>query len=284
MKKYSLPRLWTPRFYDAVNPETRSVGFHKAEPGWVSAQGETVQTDFDIWYAAAGCGEALVDGRWRAFEAGDLLVIKPGETYQQERADRRDPFQVYFAHVLPFGRGKAGLNAALARTWPRRMSLRHRPEFGELFERLFEAFTTQDRRRSLAVKGLTLQLLDVVFSELRRPRREPPPRAYANLLRAKEFIESEFQRDLRLADVAAQCGLSPSHLSALFTKHLGCPPMEYLLRVRLREAKLLLARGARVKEAAQATGFGSQHYLSRVFRRRVGMTPTEFARRCADER
>jgi two-component system response regulator YesN len=58
---------------------------------------------------------------------------------------------------------------------------------------------------------------------------------------------------------------------------MGCPPIEYLRRVRLREARLLLARGKRVKETAHAVGFGSQHYFSRAFKQRVGMCPTEFA-------
>ena len=94
-------------------------------------------------------------------------------------------------------------------------------------------------------------------------------------------MESGYARDLRLRDIAKGCGLSSSHLSALFVRYFGVPPVEFLLRVRLREAKLLLAKGARVKDAAEVVGFHSQHYFSRLFKSRTGMSPLEFTRRQA---
>ena len=276
MPRKKHPRLWTDGFWRSVNPDTLSVGFHKAEPGWVSPVGNAVMRDFDLWYVAAGTGEVLIDGRWHAFEAGDLITIKPGCNYQRERTGRPVPFQIYFAHVLPFGQADRGLNEALARAWPLKMSLLHRPEFVGIFNRLFEAYATRLPGHSLAVKGLTLQLLEIVFDQLRRAPAMGARRAYRSLLRAKEFIEVNYSADVRLKDIAEDCALSPSHLSALFSRHLGSPPIEYLLRVRLREAKLLLARGIRVKEVAHTVGFHSQHYFCRLFKKKTGMSPTEF--------
>lgn len=273
------PRLWTEDFYRCVNPETRSAGFHKAEAGWASPLKDALQTDFDVWYVAAGSGQVLVDGRWQAFETGDLVMLEPGCTYQREKAALDDPFQVYFAHLLPFGRRDHVLDAALARAWPMRISLLHRPDFVGLFNQLFEAYATRTPGYSLALKGLALQLLHVIFEELRHAPARKPARAHLNVLQAKRLIEAEYSTGLRLSDIAAHCGLSASHLCSLFRRHLAASPIEYLLHVRLREAKLLLARGARVKEAAYAVGFGSQHYFSRLFRKKTGMSPTEFSLR-----
>ena len=278
MPRGKRPRLWAGEFWRAVNPETLSAGFHRAEPGWLSPVKNSVQTDFDVWYVAAGTGEVLIDGQWHAFEAGDLVTIKPGRSYQRERTGRPVPFQIYFAHGLPFGREDRGLNTALAEAWPLKMSLLHRPELVGIFNRLFEAFATRPPGPSLAVKGLTLQLLQVIFDELRRAPRPKAPRASVNLLRAKELIETAYAGDLRLADIAKGCELSPSHLSALFARHMGLSPVEYLISVRLREAKLRLARGARVKEVADAVGFHSQHHFCRLFKKKTGLTPTGFSR------
>jgi AraC-like DNA-binding protein len=204
-------------------------------------------------------------------------MLRPGALYQGERTGTHDPFQIYFTHILPFGRDDGGLNDALARAWPLRMSMLHRPELAGIFERLFEAYATRTDDGSLAVRGLALQLLHVIFQELREAPSARPPRACLGLLRAKGLIEKEYARDLSLDEIAAHAGISASHLSALFTGHFGHPPIEYLVRVRLREAKLLLARGMLVKEAAHAVGFHSQHYFSRAFRQRTGLSPTEFA-------
>lgn len=272
-----LPGTWTGEFLRRVNPVTLTTGFHKAEPGMVSPRYDSEIADFDIWYVAAGSGEVLADGRWTPFVAGDLVTMAPGSLFQRERTGTRDPFQIYFTHVLPFGRDDGGLNAVLARVWPRRISLLHRPELPAIFDRLFEAYATRTDDSSLAVRGLALQLLHVIFQELREAPSATPPRACLGLLRAKGLIEKEYARDLSLDEIAAHGGISASHLSALFARHFGHPPIEYLVRVRLREAKLLLARGTLVKEAAHAVGFHSQHYFSRAFRQRTGMSPTEFA-------
>jgi AraC-like DNA-binding protein len=271
--------LWSPAFWDAVNPVVVSVGFHKAEIAWVGQRGNLTLPDFDIWFAAAGRGKVCINGQWRDYRAGDLIVLKPGEVFLQERADDVDPFQNYWLHVLPFGHNDHGWNAALASTCPFRMSMLHRPELPTLFNDLFESHATAVNGQSLTVKGLTLQLLDVIFEELRKPESVKPIHDMGNLLRAKQIIEANHPSKLTLASLAAKCELSASHLSMLFTRHFGCPPIEYLVRVRVREAKLLLAKGMRCKAIAAAVGFNSQHYFTRAFQQRTGMTPTMFAAR-----
>jgi len=272
-------RLWTRSFWAAVNPEVAIVGFHRSEPRWLSPPRDYVQTDFDLWYVASGRGAVQVDGSWHGFEAGDLLCLKPGTRYQRERTDDADPFQLYYAHILPFGHRDDGLNEALAAAWPLLLSVQHRPDFLRLFSQLFEAYATRPaHHESLTVKGLALQVLDAVFDELQQSPARRRPGLHPGLLQAKALVERSYAEPLTVSDLASAGGLCPSHLSALFSRELGVSPVAYLLRVRIREARLLLARGLRVKEVAQRTGFRSQHYFCRQFRQRVGMTPTAFAR------
>lgn len=271
-------RLWTDAFWAAVNPEVGIVGFQRSEPGWLSLPRDYAMPDFDLWYIASGRGAVQVDGVWHVFGAGDLLCLKPGDRYQRERTNDADPFQLYFAHLLPFGRQDGGLNQVLAAAWPLRLPLPHRPEFPRLFTEFFEAFATRPPRPSLFVKGLALQILDIVFEELLRVPRQAQLGVHPGVLRAKALIERSYAEPLTVPDLAVAGGLCPSHLSALFVRHLGASPFEYLLRVRIREARLLLARGVRVKEVARLTGFGSQHHFCRLFRQRTGETPTAFAR------
>ena len=277
--KQRLPRLWSSEFFRQVAPEMQTMAFHKAEPGYVSPWFNNRILDFDIWYVAAGSGEVRFDDRWLGFGAGDIVLLKPGSVFQRERASNRDPFQVYCTHVLPFGRADRGLNGILANNWPARMSLLHRPEVRDIVDRMFEAHATGMRVHTLTIQGLMLQYLDVIFQELRRTPPARQPRACLKLVKARDLIETQYRHELKLSDIAAHSDLSPSHLSALFTHYFGHPPIEHLVRVRLREAKLLLAKGMRVKEAAYAVGFQSQHYFARAFKKRDGRTPTQFAAR-----
>lgn len=272
------PPLWSDAFRAAVNPEVAIVGFQRTEPGWFSQPTNFVQPDFDVWYVASGGGAVLVDGTWHGFGAGDLLCLKPGSRYQRERTDDANPFQLYYTHILPFGSPERGLNDVLAAAWPLRLSVPHRPEFLRLFVQLFEAYVTRPTPGSLTVKGLALLVLDAVFAELQQSPMRRQPGTHAGLRKAKALIESAYADPLTVSDIAAASDLCASHLSALFRRQLGVSPGEYLIRVRIREARLLLARGVRVKEVAQRTGFRSQQYFCRQFRQRTGQTPMDFAR------
>jgi len=272
-------QAWSDDFWHRADPVVLSAGYHRAEPDWTSPPRHTVFEDFDIWYVGAGAGAVLLDGHWERFSSGDLLALRPGMLYQGESAEAVDPFEVYYVHLLPFGRGRPDLDAALAALWPLRQSLLHRPETHGLFQGLFEAYTVRSSTPSLAVKGLTLQILQVVFEELRQTPPVAPGAPPPGVLQARLLIERNFARELNLAGLSAACAMSAGHLCARFRDSYGVPPIEYLLRVRIREAKLLLASGYRVKEVARQVGFSSQHYFCRVFKARTGLTPTEFRHR-----
>ena len=271
--------LWSRPFYEAVDPKVTIVGVHKIpRPRWKATPVIiTPLPYFDLWYISSGEGEVRIDNQWHTFEAGDLITIKPGSLYQRERTGAH-PHHTTFLHLFPFRTARHCLNPILAEVWPVKLSLLHRPEVAELFARLFNEYATRSEENNfLPIKGIALQLLNSIFEELQRTPGEKKPRAYHNLLRAKQLIETNYTHPLKLADIAEHSGLGPSQLSAIFKRQLGYSPIEYLIQVRIREAKLLLARGKHVKEAAYATGFESQHYFSRQFKKKTGLSPSEFA-------
>jgi AraC-like DNA-binding protein len=80
--------------------------------------------------------------------------------------------------------------------------------------------------------------------------------------------------------VARVSGFSTAHFSELFKKQEGTTFRTYLLRLRLARAKeLLTGTDLSVKRIAELSGYGSPQYLSRVFRRIVGMTPLAYRRK-----
>jgi|GEM_PF-1474988 len=85
---------------------------------------------------------------------------------------------------------------------------------------------------------------------------------------------------LNVEALAEEAGITSTRFRALFRGDTGVGPKEYLTRLRLRQARLLLSRTARtIKEVAAACGFGSDHYFHLAFRRACGSTPSEYRRR-----
>jgi AraC-like DNA-binding protein len=80
-----------------------------------------------------------------------------------------------------------------------------------------------------------------------------------------------------LALVAKHVNVSRFHFCKWFKKATGMTLTEYVIRVRLEKAKTLLADPTvRISEVVFAAGFGSIPRFNSVFKRRVGMSPTEY--------
>jgi AraC family transcriptional regulator len=68
---------------------------------------------------------------------------------------------------------------------------------------------------------------------------------FRRLCRSRDFLAASFGERLRLEQAAARAYLSPFHYHRLFRRAFGETPHEFLTRLRLDEAKRLLAAGER---------------------------------------
>ncbi len=100
------------------------------------------------------------------------------------------------------------------------------------------------------------------------------PNAVAN---AKQFVQSNVEESISLAQVAQHVHVSRFYFCKLFKKTTGMTLTEYVSRVRVEKAKTLLGDPAlRISEVVFAAGFGSIPRFNSVFKRYVGMPPTEY--------
>jgi AraC family transcriptional regulator len=98
-----------------------------------------------------------------------------------------------------------------------------------------------------------------------------------SLRRCVEYLNANLDRDVRLADLAQEAGMSRTHLIRTFRKSTGKTPHQFILGQRVEQAKAQMRQGVHsLTEIALATGFANQHHLARVFRRITGMTPSQF--------
>lgn len=90
-------------------------------------------------------------------------------------------------------------------------------------------------------------------------------------------LRERYVVDLSADSVAERLGISGDHLSRLFKKATGLTFNEYLTRLRMKRAmELLRDPVVRIGEVADLAGYRDARYFSTLFRRIVGMTPSEF--------
>lgn len=119
-------------------------------------------------------------------------------------------------------------------------------------------------------------VLAAVLHRLRRLQRDRSEQAAmpAALTLAMERIAGQLDRDLDAGALAADVGLSRSHLGELFRRHLGCAPKRHHARLRLGRAKDLLANPyTTVSAVAAELGFADLNWFVRRFRAEHGVPP-----------
>jgi transcriptional regulator GlxA family with amidase domain len=109
-----------------------------------------------------------------------------------------------------------------------------------------------------------------------------PPARRPGVREAQDLIHGDPTADLRVSVLASRVGMSERHFSREFARALGCPPGDYIERVRVEAARRLLeTEPVLVTVAAARAGFGSAETMRRAFLRRLGVPPDHYRRRFA---
>jgi AraC-like DNA-binding protein len=92
--------------------------------------------------------------------------------------------------------------------------------------------------------------------------------------RAKEAMDANLDKEITIARLAYECGLSTRQFARAFRQSTGRPPHRWLLQRRVERAQeLLLTSDKTLAEIARACGFNDQTHLTRVFGKTVGTSP-----------
>jgi two-component system, response regulator YesN len=97
---------------------------------------------------------------------------------------------------------------------------------------------------------------------------------FTNIL---NYVNQNFNRDVTIYDLSQRFFTNPSYISQLFKKELGQNFTEYVLALRMKYARELLAKpGLSLEYVAQETGYSDYFYFSRVFKKCCGKAPSQY--------
>ena len=94
---------------------------------------------------------------------------------------------------------------------------------------------------------------------------------------ARNFMEQNFSRPIKVEDVAKQINFSPSHFASVFRQEVGVTFLDYLTSLRIEAAKNLLRYTQRtLPDIAAEVGYQDARYFSKLFKNSVGLKPSEY--------
>lgn len=249
---------------------------------------ERIIFDHELVWIAAGQGHWTIAGATQPFGPHDLIFVPPFVPHSLTgTSDEVEHVAVHFDFLENFpatGRGIERRQPYRVRFTQGLVVARQRRLFaGHRIERALTAILAQQAQGDgLAAAQVSLQLTDILLTllaEPRKPRGDPEGslRNRARIDLVVRHMTGHLAESLDHAALTAVAGLSTSRLQALFREVTGYPPLDYLRRLRVEEARRLLADPRlSVKEIAARTGFRDTSHFSKVFRRIDGLSPAHY--------
>ncbi len=128
------------------------------------------------------------------------------------------------------------------------------------------------------VKSVTDYITSIIGSAIRY-RDSIATNRYKEIVdSAIKYIEDNYDdEELSLNQLASHVNVSPNHLSTIFSQQTGRTFIKYLTEFRMDKAKeMLKCTSMRSSEISEAVGYKDPHYFSYMFKKTVGMTPTNY--------
>lgn len=91
-----------------------------------------------------------------------------------------------------------------------------------------------------------------------------------------KYIQKNYSKNITIEELSGMIYVSPFHFSRQFKTHFGESPYQYIMRVRINKAKILLLQNRDIDFIVEACGFGTPSNFYRRFKTATGATPTKF--------
>ncbi len=255
----------------------RSAGWFACSPDYIVKRAGFY--DYQLLYVVRGEGEIIWHERTLLATPGNVVFLDLHDNHQY-RASQDNPWEIFWVHFAgPHASDYFHLlmdacdNPVFSGSSATHMS----GWFREIYENTKCHCIAMEPKVSLLITQiLTMLVLDRLengvllesFQTLQYPK---------TIKDGIQYMRAHFQDPLTLEQVAKHAGLSPFHFSRLFKRATGISLLEYLLGLRLDQAKFLLSETPlTVREISEKCGFSDQGYFGRVFKRYESMTPSQF--------
>ena len=187
-------------------------------------------------------------------------------------------YMIFYRASLPLS-----LNRQLANLLQRKNPFQRQYSFAPhlpipLFEkirRMHLEWKNSNEIEKFTVKSLFYQFLNEIFKQLHQENANNNEPVFSN--QVKKYITENYSEALTLESIAQSLNYSPSYLSNQFKQNTGDSPIDYLIQVRIENATILLIEtDVSLREIAAHVGYHDVYYFSRLFKKRVGLSPAQF--------
>ncbi|QPA31443.1 ABC transporter substrate-binding protein [Thermaerobacillus caldiproteolyticus] len=254
----------------------RDMEFVKGDGNWQIEQHLT--GSHVLFVVTNGRGRLMLDSSECRLRQDTVYVCAPGETYGAE-AENPDGLKMFLFKFDVFRvteqRYERVQGMKEEHLFPLKGEIQVSPagQLASLCDEIYRHWHSED--------GLERFRSQLTFQELlyyiMKNRRLLSGESRTALESAKDYMESYFNENLTIEQLARIAKISPKYFVDLFKKTYGISAIDYLTELRINKAKQLMAQSdAKLRDIAHQVGYHDEFYFSRKFKKKVGVAPTVY--------
>jgi AraC-like DNA-binding protein len=250
--------------YEHLVPDVFLFVDRRSFPDW-----EIVRStiDFhDLTFIVGGKSNYYINGEKFTVEAGDMLYA-PAGSIREAHTFRDAPMHSYaFNFFWQGGENDVQLPFhTVTRTWRTKEILDDIRKFSHVWMGKQPLYKMEAR----AIFQLIIYRLLSIANHQQAPLVDP------RIHKAMAYIMDHYSENVTVSEIASLVGLNPEYLGKLFKQNTGSTCKEFLNRVRVNNAEMILATGGfNVSEVAEHCGYHDTAYFSNVFKQIKGYPPS----------
>ena len=230
--------------------------------------------DYQLLYISAGKLHLYVDGEERIITKGNMLLFRPGETqiYNLYSADKPETYWVHFTGsdvdlLLDYYGMPKDENVFFTGT---------SPDYQWLFKQMIQELQLC-RVNYEDLLNMNLRHIFLMINRFLKEGTELDSDALDEVERATHYFNENYNLNICIKDYANERHMSECWFNRTFKHVTKVTPMQYIIQLRMTNALNLLEHtNYNIIQVANAVGYDDAYYFSRLFKKNIGVSPTEY--------
>lgn len=245
----------------------------------VSTERPNGRKDYQLLYIATGKGHFYFDGKERILTEGNMILYRPHEP-QMYYYHASDKIEVYWVHFT--GRD---VEAVLKKYGlPETENVFYTgtsPDYQCIYREMIQELQLC-RANYEELLSFTLMRFFIMINRFIDEGKKSGSDIQNEIERATHYFNENYNKPINIDEYAESRHISTCWFIRSFKQILKVTPMQYILSLRMANAQSLLETTEdSISEIAEAVGYDNPLYFSRIFRKNVGVSPSEYRKRSA---
>lgn len=263
---------------DKLIAEVHHALYRKTFDGWIIPKRKI--KDCELVLITAGKGYVGIEGRIYTAKPGMLFCFM-ADVEHFLKTDLSDPMCFYAVHFDSYSYDSAG------KKWDIRLNSGipvedvSEPENFYILKDILKSLNTHWKNKFQGHEVICNALLQQLIFEVYNSKKygDLSYNVRNKIEKAIDYIHNNINDKISVSELSEMSGLNYSYFSCVFKQVMGCNATEFINRLKIDRAKMLLSEGnLKVKEIAHTVGFEDEFYFSRVFKKVEGISPTRYCR------